>query len=114
MLFLQTVSDRAKDKKRQQTYFHVVPGWLRFDISRYLGSDHHDLLRKAADMSDCDRVTTVALALSRVYLSCRDAFPAPQMKAVWEEAVWRQACATTGTNPDSFIPFEIVSAIPLK
>jgi hypothetical protein len=65
-------------------------------------------------MSHCDRVTGVALALSRIYLSCKDAFPTPQMKAVWEVAVWREACEKTGTDPDSFIPFEVVSPIPLK
>jgi hypothetical protein len=90
------------------------PGWLRFDISQSLESDHHVSLRKQAEMSDCDRVTDVALTLSRIYLSCRDAFPTCEMKAVWEEAVWRQACAKMGTNLDSFIPFELVSAIPLK
>jgi hypothetical protein len=36
------------------------------------------------------------------------------MKAEWEVAVWREACAKTATNPESFLPFEIVSAIPLK
>jgi hypothetical protein len=65
-------------------------------------------------MSDCDRVTGVALSLCRIYLSCKDAFPTPQVKAEWGEAVWREACAKTGVNLDSFVPFEIVSAIPLK
>jgi hypothetical protein len=65
-------------------------------------------------MSDCDRVTRVALWLCRIHLSCKDAFPTPQMKAEWEEAVWREACAKTGTNSESFVPYGIVSAIPLK
>ena len=65
-------------------------------------------------MSQCDRVTGVALSLCRLYLSCKDAFPTPQMKVEWEEAVWREACTKTGTNPESFIPFELVSPIPPK
>ena len=65
-------------------------------------------------MSQCDRVTGVALSLCRIYLSCKDAFPTPQMKVEWEEAVWREACAKTGTGPESFIPIEIVSPIPSK
>jgi hypothetical protein len=89
------------------------PGW-RFDISRSLESDHHDSLCKRPEMSHWDRVTDVALSLRRIYLSCRDAFPTPQMKAEWEVAVWRDACAKTAINPESFLPFEIVSAIPLK
>ena len=63
-------------------------------------------------MSDSDRVTGVALSLSRIYLGCKDAFPTPQMKADWGEIVWREACVTTGTNPESFIPFELVRPIP--
>ncbi|KAN0137441.1 hypothetical protein V8E53_004886 [Lactarius tabidus] len=58
-------------------------------------------------MSDCDRVTSVALWLCRIHLSCKDAFPTPQMKAEWEEAVWREACAKTGTNSESFVPYGI-------
>ena len=65
-------------------------------------------------MSQCDRVTGVALSLCRIYLSCKDAFPTPQMKVEWEEAVWNEACTKTGTSPESFIPFEIVSPIPPK
>ena len=65
-------------------------------------------------MSQRDRVTGVALSLCRMYLSCKDAFPTPQMKVEWEEAVWREACTKTGTNPESFIPFELVSPIPPK
>jgi hypothetical protein len=63
-------------------------------------------------MSDCDHVAGVALSLCRIYLSCKDAFPTPQMKAEWGEAVWREACAKTGINHESFIPFELVSPIP--
>jgi hypothetical protein len=62
-------------------------------------------------MSDCDRVTGVALSLCKIYLFGKDAFPTPQMKAEWEEAVRREACAKTGTNPESFVLFEIVSPI---
>jgi hypothetical protein len=63
-------------------------------------------------MSDCDHVTGVALSLSKIYLGCKDAFPTPQMKADWGETVWREACVTTGTNIESFIPFELVRPIP--
>ena len=65
-------------------------------------------------MLQCDHVTGVALSLCRIYLSCKDAFPTPQMKAEWEEAVWREAFAKTGTGPESSIPFELVSPIPPK
>ncbi|KAH8982103.1 hypothetical protein EDB92DRAFT_2106766 [Lactarius akahatsu] len=50
--------------------------------------------------TDHDRVTSVALSLSRVYLSCKDAFPTPQMKSEWAAAVWREACAKTRVNFD--------------
>ena len=62
-------------------------------------------------MSDCDRVTGVALSLCRIYLSCKDAFPTPQMKADWAVIVWREACVKTGTDFELFVPYELVSRI---
>ncbi|KAH9000711.1 hypothetical protein EDB86DRAFT_3101364 [Lactarius hatsudake] len=56
---------------------------------------------------DHDRVTGVALSLCKVYLSCKDAFPTPQMKDEWGVAIWREACTRTGANPDSFIQPEL-------
>ncbi|KAH9029782.1 hypothetical protein EDB83DRAFT_1858208 [Lactarius deliciosus] len=57
--------------------------------------------------TDHDRVTSMALSLSRVYLSCKDAFPTPQMKSEWEAAVWREACAKTQVNLDPSMRSEL-------
>ena len=116
LLILQTASERGRDNvtfaATQRHDTSSEPGWLRFDISQILGLTTVILLPKRIDMSDRDRVTGVALSLSKIYLGCRDAFPTPQMKADWGETVWREACVTTGTNLESFIPFELVRPIP--
>ena len=62
-------------------------------------------------MSECDRVTSVALSLYRIYLSCKDAFPTPQMKEDWAEIVWREACVKTDTDFELIVPYELVSLI---
>lgn len=113
----QTAPDKGRNAaaQRQDTSSEDwEPGWLHFDIFRSLESDHHDSLRKRAESSHRDRGTGVALSLCRIYLSCKNAFPTPEVIAWWEKAVRREACAKTGTNPESFILFEIVSLIPPK
>ena len=62
-------------------------------------------------MSECDRVTGVALSLCRIYLSCKDAFPTPQMKEDWAAIVWREACVKTGTDFESFMPYGLVCLV---
>ncbi|KAN0137443.1 hypothetical protein V8E53_004888 [Lactarius tabidus] len=79
----------------------------------YFDAQRHDASLEP-EMSHWDHVTDVALSLRRIYLSCRDAFPTPQMKAEWEVAVWREACAKTATNPESFLPFEIFAEGNIK
>jgi len=87
--FAKTASERGRDN-------------IAFAAQR-LGRD----TSSEPDMSDCDRVTGVALSLSRIYLGCKDAFPTLRMKEDWGKTVWREACVTTGTNLASFIPFEL-------
>ena len=65
-------------------------------------------------MSDCDRVTGVALSLCRIYLSCKDAFPTPQMKDDWAAIVWREACVKTGTDFELIMTYGLVSLIPTE
>ena len=65
-------------------------------------------------MSDRDRATGVALSLCRVYLSCKDAFPTPQMKDDWALALWHEACVKTGANLESFTPYDLVSPFPRR
>ncbi len=107
------------DKGRGDAYFAApqpdtlsLPGWLHFDISRILQSGHRDSLRKREEMSDHDHVTDVALSLCKIYLSCKDAFPTPQMKEDWEAIVWREACVKAGANLELFSPYELARPIP--
>ena len=39
------------------------------------------------------RVVNTAQALYRCRLSCRDAFPSPDLKKEWATEVWNEACA---------------------
>ncbi|KAH8981726.1 hypothetical protein EDB92DRAFT_1952876 [Lactarius akahatsu] len=59
--------------------------------------------------TDHDHVTSVALSLCRIYLSCKDAFPTPQMKSEWAPAVWHEACTKTRVNLDPSMRSELAN-----
>ena len=48
-----------------------------------------------------DRVLKTARTLYRCWLSCKDAFPTPDMKGRWAADVWNEACLRTKTRPNS-------------
>ena len=45
-------------------------------------------------------VTRTAQSLYRCFLSCKDAFPSPEMKEQIAKGVWDEACAREGVRPD--------------
>jgi hypothetical protein len=57
-----------------------------------------------------NRVMSVARPLYRSYLTCQNAFPAPDMKNDWLDYVWCEACERTGVNPFSLAPPHIEEA----
>ena len=46
------------------------------------------------------RVIRTARSLHRCFLSCKDAFPPPDMKGELAKVVWNEACAWEGADPD--------------
>ena len=55
----------------------------------------------SADGPD-DGVIRIARSLYRCFLSCKDAFPSPDMKGEWEWAAWNEACTRAGVDPNQF------------
>ena len=48
-----------------------------------------------------NHVMSVAKPLYRCYLTCQNAFPAPDTKKDWLDYVWCEACGRTGVDPSS-------------
>ena len=60
------------------------------------------------------RVTGIAQALWRCYLTCNDAFPIPSKRDEWAAVVWCEASVRAGTYPGSLFKAEQVSLVPLS
>lgn len=63
-----------------------------------------------AKISLFNRVMSDAKRLWRCYLTCRNAFPTPDMKGDWLEDLWREACRKTEVDP-SLLAFPLVEEI---
>ena len=73
------------------------PGHRRFRLCIHRIREF-DTAHRLEDISS--RVTRTARSLYRCFLSCKDAFPTPDMQDDLAEGVWGEACAREGTHPN--------------
>ena len=73
------------------------PGHRRFRLCIHRIREF-DTAHRLEDISS--RVTRTARSLYRCFLSCKDAFPTPDLQDDLAEGVWGEACAREGTHPN--------------
>ena len=72
------------------------PGHRRFRLCIHRIREF-DTAHRLEDISS--RVTRTARSLYRCYLSCKDAFPTPDMQDELAKGVWEEACLREGAHP---------------
>ena len=74
----------------------TLPGHRRFRLCIHRIREF-DTAHRLEDISS--RVTRTARSLYRCFLSCKEAFPTPDMQDELAKAVWDEACLREGAHP---------------